>query len=486
MERMKIALMTFSDPRYTEDPTGREKFIKDCHTELNNLLVASNFEVIDPHTEVKRKNSYNFGFDGMDEVKEAAFYITTKKADVLILECYHWSEPQFPNLAVKYTSLPTIVYAKKDPAWAGSIYFGAVCATLSEVPVNKYAKFHGRVFNNKDLLLRYVRAFSAYSILKKSAIILFGGSYSLNMPLLRDDLEYLKSFLIEEIYEEEQYLIIQGAKEILNNHSERIEGFYGWLKENKAKIQFDNRMLTEDILKMQIALYLSTKDRINNYPENVIGISLKCQPVLSEDLGVTGCVIPTFLPFGHDFEGDRKIISTTCEGDVKGLITCCILNLLTGGRIPPLFGDLKSIENDYIIISNCGGASVYYAANSNDSKKVLENLTISSQCQGKSGGACGYRGKRFRGGNATIARLIRKDRKYVMNLFKGEALDVTDEMLKKIGFGKMWPHVAIKTGKNEQEFAENVASNHYCLIPGDYIFEVRKMCELLGIETLEP
>ncbi len=272
---------------------------------------------------------------------------------------------------------------------------------------------------------------------------------------------------------------------ILRNNPQRIESFYEWLKDNKVRIQYDGNMLTEDILKVQIALYLSTKDRISTYPENVIGASIKCQPVLSEDFGVTGCMIPTFLPFGEDFEGNKKIVSTTCEGDVKSLVTCCILNLLTSGKIPPLFGDLKVIEDGYIIISNCGGASAYYASNSNSSKEVLKNLTIMPQCQGKSGGAFGYKGKKFLNTTATVARLVRKDRKYVMQLFKGNTLDITKEMFEEIGFGKTWPHVAVETGKSRQEFAENVVSNHYCLIPGDYRFEIKAMCKLLGIEILK-
>ena len=55
-------------------------------------------------------------------------------------------------------------------------------------------------------------------------------------------------------------------------------------------------------------------------------------------------------------------------------------------------------------------------------------------------------------------------------------------MMEKIGFGKTWPHVAITTQKNKQKFAENVASNHYCLIPGDFVFEVKKIWELPEIK----
>ncbi|MCL4378906.1 MAG: fucose isomerase [Actinobacteria bacterium] len=486
MDKIKTALMTFSDPRYEENPGAREKFIEDSHNKLKGIILSKGFEVIDPHTEVKRKNSYNFGFDGMDEVKNAAQYINNKKADVLILECYHWSEPQLANLAAKYTNIPTIVFAKNEPQWAGSIYFGAVCASLLEVPVNNFAKFHSRVFDDYGLLFRYINACGVYSSLKKSAIILFGGSYSLNMPLLRDDYEYLKSFLIEEIYEEEQYLIIKKAIEIMKQNPGRIVKFYNWLKDNHTTIIFDNKMVNEEILKTQIAFYLATKDIIlEYYPSNVIGISLKCQLTLSEQFGVTGCTIPTFIPFDNDCEGVKKIISETCEGDVKGLITCCILNLLTGGKIPALFGDLKLIDKDYIILSNCGGSSLYYSANSNDPKVALENLTIAPQCQGKSGGAFGYKGKSFINDFVTVARLVREDRKYTMHLFKGETINVTDSMVNRIGFGNTWPHIAVKTNKSMQEFATNVASNHYCLIHGDFIFEIKKICELLQINMLE-
>lgn len=483
--KIKIALMTFSDPRYIKNPETREKFIKESHDKLKNLLISSGFEIVDPHLEIKKRFKYNFGMDSSESVKEACNYIRINNSDILILECYHWSEPQFANLAVKYANIPTIIFAKEDATWAGTIYFGAVCATLSEVPVNIYAKLHGRVFDNVDLLLRYINAFGTYSQLRKSAVILFGGSYSLNMPHLRDDMEYLKSFLLEEIYEEEQYLIVRKAQEILKNDNDRVNKFYKWLIDNGTRIEFDNFMLSEKILKTQIALYLGVKDRIKEYPNNVIGISIKCQPVLSEDFGVTGCMIPTFLPFPEDFEGKQKIISTTCEGDIKGLITGCMLNLLRKGEIPPLFGDLKAINDNYIIISNCGGSSLYYASNSNDSKKALSNLSIGPQCQGKSGGAFGYIGKSTTDNTVTVSRLLRKERKYFIQTFSGSLLDITEEMLKKVGFGKNWPHVAISTNKSAQFFAENIVSNHYSMIPGDYLFEINKICELFGIEILK-
>ena len=88
MKPLKIALITFSDPRYTDDPDEREEFTRSSHNQLKAFIDSNGFQSIDPHAEVERKNSYNFGFDGNDVVKKAVDHINEKKADILILECY--------------------------------------------------------------------------------------------------------------------------------------------------------------------------------------------------------------------------------------------------------------------------------------------------------------------------------------------------------------------------------------------------------------
>ncbi len=63
MKPLKIALITFSDPRYTDDPDEREEFTRLSHDQLKGFIDSDGFQSIDPHAEVERKNSYNFGFD---------------------------------------------------------------------------------------------------------------------------------------------------------------------------------------------------------------------------------------------------------------------------------------------------------------------------------------------------------------------------------------------------------------------------------------
>jgi L-fucose/D-arabinose isomerase len=473
-----VCLVSFSDSRKSTYSPEREDFLRKCHYDLKLFLEKQDYTIIDPNSEL-RANSNNFGFDSLESSKTLIRYLKNKEIGVIIIECNHWSEPQFPILMIKELNIPVILYTKDSPAWAGAVGISSLGSSLLEVYLNNSAAKHARVYDDRIKLLKYINAFMAVSNIKKSSILLFGSSYCLYMPLLRDDYEFLKSFMVEDIIEIDQYSLIEKAKDILKKDSIRVEGFLNWLKENNAKIIYDDKMLSEDTLRFQIALYFAAKDITSNYPD-AIGISLKCQPVLSEELGITGCSIPTFMPFPSDSEGDKKIINATCEGDIKGLLTSSILHLINPA-IPSLFGDIKYIGNDFIIISNCGGSSLFYCSNSNDEKQCLSKLTISAQCQGISGGAFGYDGLP---GIMTMARLTRNDRKYVMQYSVADSIDVDKNIKNEIVWGKTWPHIILKMANSREKFIDIVGSNHYSITLGDRSLEIETICKYLDIGLL--
>lgn len=474
-----VCLVTFSDSRATTFSEERENFLRKCHNDLRIFLESKDYKVIDPHQEMKSDRK-NFGFDSLESTKQVINYLKNKDIGVIIIECNHWSEPQFPILLVKELNIPTILYTTDSPAWAGAVGISSLGSSLLEVYLNNSAAKHLRVYDDRSKLLRCINSFLAISSIKRSSILLFGGSYSLYMPLLRDDYEFLKSFIIEDIIEIDQYTLIERAKNILKDQSIRINNFLNWLHKNSVRIIYDNKMLSEDILKFQIALYFSAKDITSEYL-NVIGMSLKCQPTLSEELGITGCSIPTFMPFFKDSEGVKKIVNATCEGDVKGLITSCLLNLIDP-EIPSLFGDIKYVGEDYIIISNCGGSSIFYSSNLNNVKKSLSKLTISPQCQGKSGGAFGYDGLPAL---VTIARLTRENRKYIMQYSVTESLKVEKAIKDKIIWGKMWPHIVLKLKSSRENFINIAGSNHYSITLGDKSLELETICRYLDIGVVK-
>jgi len=473
-----ICLVTFSDSRPSTFSNEREDFLKKCHYDLKLFLEKQGYTIVDPNQELQTKRK-NFGFDCLEGTKNLIKYLRNKEAEVIIIECNHWSEPQYPILMIKELNIPVILYTTDSTAWAGAVGISSLGSSLLEVYLNNSASKHVRVYDDKSKLLKYVNAFLAISNMKRSSILLFGSSYCLFMPLLRDDYEFLKSFIIEDIIEIDQYSLVEKAKYIIKNQNTRIIKFLSWLKENNAKLLYDGKMLSEDILKFQIALYFAAKDISSDYP-NAIGISLKCQPVLSEELGITGCTIPTFMPFSNDSEGAKKIINTTCEGDVKGLLTSSILNSINSD-VPSLFGDIKYVGKDYVIISNCGGSSIFYCSNSNDAKKCFSELTVSPQCQGKSGGAFSYDGLP---GIVTMARLTRVNRKYIMQYSITESIKVDKKIKDKIIWGKMWPHMILKLTSSRENFINIAGSNHYSITLEDKSLELETVCSYLGIEVL--
>jgi L-fucose isomerase-like protein len=318
--------------------------------------------------------------------------------------------------------------------------------------------------------------------MRKKRLLLWGGSYALRMEHLTEDVSKLKSFLIGDILNEGQYILIKRAEEIMARQPDQIEAFAAWLKSGGTQITFDDRMLTQEAFRKQIALYLAARQRLEELKsEDIIGISLRCQPELSEEYGVTGCFIPSFLPFSEDYDGPKQPISATCEGDIKGLLTSALMALIEPA-IPAGFGDIRNLElggRSLVMIGNCGGASIYYAANSSNAAEVLPNVTIRGQCQGASGGAVGYRGKACE--HVTVARLIRVADEYRMQWALGSAVEVTQEMLDIMNSGSMWPQLAIDLGIDVHTLIRRIGSNHYSVLPGDYTREIKYACAAAGI-----
>jgi len=475
---MKVGIVSFTDPRPTAYAEERENYIREHHNGLKRYLNEKGFEVVDPMEEIKA-NSELFGIRTTEEVERAGQILKRDSADCLVLGLWHWTEPQLPLNLARSLRLPLLLFAETDPTWAGSVCLSAVGASLWEVGISLN---HQRVLGDKEEVVRWARGVLALQRLRKSALLLWGGSYCLRMEHLQDDIPYLKSFLVGDILSEDQYILIKRAEDIEANKPERIDDFLRWLEENGAKIKYDGKMLTPPILRKQIALYLAGRDRLEELKgEHIIGVSLKCQPELSEEYGVDACSLPAFLPFGEDSEGQRTPLATVCEGDIKGLLTSALLEGLQPST-PALFGDLKYIGDEYIIISNCGASSLFYASFSNSAKETLPYLTIAPQCQGKAGGAFGYDGKE---GTLTVARLTRIDRRYVMQIGIGQALPMREEIKKDILWGNMWPHIAIDLGVDRKRFVQMVGANHLCAIQGDFLEEMKFACKEAGIEIWE-
>jgi L-fucose isomerase len=143
--------------------------------------------------------------------------------------------------------------------------------------------------------------------------------------------------------------------------------------------------------------------------------------------------------------------------------------------VPPLFGDFKYAKGGTIYISNCGGSSVYYAANSMDAAKVLPELRFEGQCQGAMGSAVGYWGKATM---LTILRLYRIAGRYRVQVALGRGLDITEN---PTSWGAMWPTIGIALGVDDEKLIRVAAGNHFAATDGDVVEEAEHLFRFTGI-----
>ena len=481
----KIGLVSFTDPRTeVEFIEKREQYIETCQTDLQRRLQENDYEVIAPQ---KTQKNGLFGINSIKQINDLVTSFTQERISALVIGCFAWNEPNTPLELAKKLDIPTCLVTRNNPLWPGITAIASTGASFWEVSSNYYIKYHSRFLLSRDgsidKMLPWVKAACTVNHLRTGTLLLWGGSPALNMEHLNDDIPFLKRFLINDIQTEDQYLLVKGATKILQNSKARVTNFKNWLEENGCKINYDEKMVSIDILEKQIALYLAAKDQINNHfkqDERIIGTSIKCQPELSVDYGITPCLLPAFLPYSEDHEGKKPIIPSVCEGHIKGLITSAILFGMNK-LVPPLFGDIKVITDNYFILANCGAASAYYGALNDVTKENLSRTHIKAQCQGAAGGAFGYHTPPSKG-ECTYARLCRIDGNYFLQFGIGKIIAMKEKQ--EIGWGVNWPHTAVELHVKPESFIKAIGTNHLSLTIGNFERELEELSRLLEIPTV--
>jgi L-fucose isomerase len=87
-------------------------------------------------------------------------------------------------------------------------------------------------------------------------------------------------------------------------------------------------------------------------------------------------------------------------------------------------------------------------------------------------------------GEATFARLTRKDHRYRMQVVRG-AIESYDEATTRelvAASTPEWPHAFTRLEANAQRFLSEFGANHIHAVPGDHLEELRAVCQLLDID----
>lgn len=475
-----VGLAAFTDARTTGFASTKEQYTARVHAETVKFLQDQGFRTVDGMTALRGEGQPIYGIRSIAEVRQVAAVFAREGVDCLVLGCGSWSDPMLSVAMVRETNLPVCLHTATDPdlSGAGVTALTAVGSSLWEVAPNSHALTHERVREFKEPIATWVRGVAALQRMRRSSILLWGGSYCLKMDHLQDDFPRLKSFLIGDVLNEDQYMLVRGAEQILAEQPERIDRFIAWAQDAGMRITFDETMLTKDSIRRQTAVYLAARDRLKALEEeNVIGISIKCQPELSVEWGTAACTLPAFLPMYEDSEGPQEMQPTVCEGDTKGALTCALLARIAPD-VPPLFGDLKDITESGFVISNCGAASAFWG--NYGQGKPLSGVTWAAQCQGASGGAVGYHSAP---GPVTVARLVRMAGEYFMQMGLGQVIEMPAKMKSEINWGLNWPHTTIDLGIDPYLLLRAAGSNHYCATLGDRSAEIAAACREAGIKV---
>jgi L-fucose isomerase len=353
----------------------------------------------------------------------------------------------------------------------------AVKGALDEIGIkHKVAWIYGPVTDPTILgeMTAYARAASVAVRLRGMKFGMFGGPSMGILSAAIDANQWLRIFGVE-VEQIDQLEIIREAEKV---PTQTAAHHMEWLKDNVKKITEDGQRVTKEKIEKQVRCYIATKNLAKEHGFNFIG--LKCQPELSDGY-VNQCLTPTFINDPYDADGSKETVPCSCEADANSALTMQILKMLSGGK-PIFFGDLMLYDRATrtIAIMNCGGASTWFATASMNPTENLKEVQLVPHVQGKAGGAAVFYIASKVGEPVTWARLARRAGEYSMFIIKGKLV-----RSKNFEGTMKWPTLIVEIEKDPVELLKTYPSQHVQAAIGDYSRELKELCKILGINSVE-
>jgi L-fucose/D-arabinose isomerase len=477
---MKVGIVTFDfPPQYRRADVAGRPTAND--SPLYRLLTQKGAEVVAPVARLAAQDPGAAG--GIRDGRDLALCVDALRAarvDCAVIDVFHWARLPLVSAFVGQAEIPVAAFANTGDGWNGVPCAAAICGSVREHPrTRRAALVEAFLDTDTDGLFRWIAGASALSSMKRSKVMLWGGSYGAEMPYTRSDPAALEADFLAEVDTEQEEVLVERARRIIEGHHERIDRFFAWLASQGAAVRRDPKMVTPASLDYQAGLYLAARDRLDEMESDggapVAAASIKCHYEMSIACqGCTACLLPAFLPFGADAEGPRRIVPFACEGDLNGVVSVALLHALNPS-IPPLFGDLVAFRPDHILVRNCGGSSVYWAARSIDPDSGLPGVTLGANLHGKSGAAVHY--ETPAGGPVTFARLFRQDGRFGMLVGEGTVAAASESSR----YDDPWPHTRLVLACDPALLFRAAPGNHGSLTEGRLAREVEVACGYAGV-----
>jgi len=459
---MKIGLVTFGlPPEYNRKVEGARG-----ESEIEGLLDKTGHDLIRLHIHTAR------------ELSDGVSHLRTQGADCLIIVLSHWTRIALIVNLVRSMGLATALYARTTGGFNGVTALTAASAALREIPHSRSTDFHARFKEGmQEEILQWVEGAAAYTEMRKSRLMCWGGGYGANMPYTRSDPDFLESRLVAEVMTEQEVVLTDKADRILAEESAKTEAFLNWLDANGLRIDYSETMCTHESVRRQTALYLAARERLSELEdENIRGVSIKCHFELSTThWGCTACMLPAFLPFPEGPDGSEIVIPVACEGDLNGLVSLLMLHAVNPD-VPPLFGDFVEYNKDFTLLRNCGASSVYWAGASNDPAESLSKTRLLPNMHGKSGAAVHYETPEI--DTVTACRLFRLHGNFHVIVAAGRVLGEREDSR----YTDPWPHTRIEFGVDSDLLFQAYPCNHSSITRGDFTRQIEWICRFAGIQ----
>ena len=438
-------LLLFGYPGYPEDiMLGR---MEESRKHLDALGVS--------YTAAKPVINLSGMFEAREEMRRATF-------DRIICVVATWIEvTHVCDLAYPYKDMPILLWCHENLRAEGApgyVSLGSVAAAgvLRQTFEEFGFRFKFVVGNPSDKKIeRDITAFSgacdAMASLREARIGLVGYA-SMGMYTAMADHIKIKSFFGAEIAHVDQYSVLRGLDEIDSGAVEEV------VRRIRADWEIGGNVRPGQ-LETTAKIYLRLKDLMKE--RALYSLAIKCQYEMSLEYNFSPCMALSLL--GSE-------CPVCCEGDVHEIISQMVLEKASRGKVTA-YGDILHFNEDGVVCAACGFAPRCFLRGPKPAidchTAIISGIMTTSP---------------FREQQVTMARLARAGAGFKMHLIKGKCEPL--ENFHEIGCPQYAGMTVRFENKSVEDFKNEIMSQHYAIVEGDYLPELTEYCKLAGITAV--
>ncbi len=404
-------------------------------------------------------------------------YLAAQDVEAVIFNYGIWAFPHFSAIAAQFVPEPILLLSNVNPKYPGLVAMLAAAGSLDQVGV-----FHGRISGDIDdaavfeRVLSFLRASMAKNRLRGEVYGLIGGR-SMGMYTAVPALDQWRRDFGIDIEHIDQYEIVRRSEAMPDA---RVNAGIGWLEQNGARIHYDGKRLTPELLRRQLKSYLAVREILDEWRCNFCGI--KGQPEMTNHFA-TMDVAEALLNDPYDWEGPHDPIVCATEADSDGALTMELFKHIAG--TPVLFADVRHYDagDDVWDLCNSGEHATYFAGHSFDPSVNLRHVHLyPADVYFPAGGASVMH--IAAPGPVTLARLARRQGKYWLAIVPGEFVKFPAKVAaeKAAATTPVWPHAFARFRVAPDVFLSEYDSNHIHGVYGDCVADLVWLAKMFGID----